>query len=61
MNKNLVLFVFICLVGCTKYNIPIQTKNHPASSKTASLEIELSSVLDIEEDNNKEDNKGVFL
>ncbi len=40
---------FLLLVGCTSYRIPIQVENHPASSDTAITQVQLSSILDLNE------------
>lgn len=50
-----IFLIVLCMTGCTSYNIPIQTKNHPASSTTSVTQIELSPLLEIKEENPAED------
>jgi len=52
-------FLFIFLLGCTEYKVPIQTDNHPASSDALTSQIELSPILDINQSDNKSDSIGV--
>ena len=51
MNKVAFLLIVFLGAGCTSYKIPIQTDNHPASSDVEITQIELSSILDINENN----------
>ena len=39
--------IFVC--GCTNYKVPIQTKDHPASTCVEVVQVSLSKVLDIDE------------
>ncbi len=45
------LFILPFLIGCASYKIPIQTTDHPATPGAATSQIELSSILEINETN----------
>lgn len=47
--KSLVLLILVFASACSKYNIPVQTQNHPASPEGITFEIELSPLLDIDD------------
>lgn len=42
--------------GCANYRIPIQTCNHPASSNAAITQIELSSILELSDTTENNEN-----
>ena len=47
----------IVVASCTSYRIPIQTENHPASTDAVVYQIELSPILDINENNSIEESE----
>lgn len=49
--KKIYLLMFFFLVSCATYKLPIQTKDHPASTNTKTSSIELSPILDINKEN----------
>jgi len=49
--KNICLLVCLSVVGCTSYKLPVETENHPAFSNTEITQIQLSPILDLDENN----------
>lgn len=57
-NKGfLFLLIIPFLTACANYEIPIQTKCHPASSDASVSQIELSPILTINEKNQTKSRK----
>ncbi|PCI95518.1 hypothetical protein COB11_01920 [Candidatus Aerophobetes bacterium] len=56
--KSIALLTLLFTTGCTSTKIPIQTQNHPASSINETYQIELSSILDIQEISEVEKQEG---
>lgn len=51
LKKNLLLLILtFFLTGCTKFAVPIQTQTHPATSNQPISIIELSPLLDLNEE-----------
>lgn len=48
---------FIVVASCTSYRLPIQTENHPASTDAVVYQIELSPILDINENGSIDENE----
>lgn len=46
--KKLFFLVILFISGCTSYQIPIQTDNHPASTAIKVSQTELSPILNID-------------
>jgi len=51
MLKETIIFLVLFLTSCASYKIPIQTTDHPASTGLEAPQVELSPILDINENN----------
>lgn len=49
----MIAFIFISS-GCTSYQIPLQTSSHPASSGVPVVQVELSPILNLSQEDHIE-------
>lgn len=58
--KAVCFLPFFFITGCAYYKIPVQTHNHPASSNAIVSQLELSPILDIDQ-NGSIENEEVYV